>query len=200
MKAMFVYLLALLMPFLSTAHTSGPVDKYVADVTSSEIIWKGYKVTGQHDGTVELKHGTLMFENNLLIGGEFVIDMTTIKNSDMAGGGGAAKLEGHLKSDDFFSVANHPTTNLTITKVIPYGTAGDYRVAGDLTIKGITKPIKFMTTVTNTGGVLTATADITIDRSEFDVRYGSGSFFDNLGDKALHDDFDLNIKMTLNPA
>lgn len=200
MKAMFVYLLALLMPFLSTAHTSGPVDKYVADVTSSEITWKGYKVTGQHDGTVDLKNGTLIFENNLLIGGEFVIDMTTIKNSDMAGSGGAAKLEGHLKSDDFFSVTNHPAANFKITKVIPYGTAGNYRVAGDLTIKGITKPIKFMTIITNTGGVLTATADITIDRSEFDVRYGSGSFFDNLGDKALHDDFDLNVKLTLNPA
>jgi polyisoprenoid-binding protein YceI len=200
MKAMFIYLMALVMPFVSTANGSDTKDTYVADVTSSEIIWKGYKVTGQHDGTVELKNGTLIFEDNVLVGGEFAIDMTTIKNKDMAGGGGAAKLEGHLKSDDFFSVDKHPTANFKITKVIPYGTAGSYRVAGDLTIKGITKPVKFMANVTNTGGVMTATADITIDRSEYDVRYGSGSFFDNLGDKALHDDFDLNVKLTLNPA
>jgi polyisoprenoid-binding protein YceI len=126
--------------------------------------------------------------------------MTTIKNTDMAGGGGAAKLEGHLKSEDFFGVDKYPNAYFKITKVIPYGTAGNYRVNGDLTIKGITRPIKFMTTVVNANGELTATADITVDRSEFDVRYGSGSFFDNLGDKALHDEFDLNVKLTLNPA
>ncbi|HLF64699.1 MAG TPA: YceI family protein [Saprospiraceae bacterium] len=205
MKTMSIYLLtlvaALVMPlFVSATGNDGSNDRYVADVTASEIIWKAYKVTGQHEGTVELKSGTLIFEDNVLAGGEFSIDMTTIKNNDMAGSGGAAKLEGHLKSDDFFSVANHPTASFKITKVIPYGTAGDYRVAGDLTIKGITKPIKFMAHVANTNGILTATADITIDRSEFDVRYGSGSFFDDLGDKALHDDFDLVVQLTLNPA
>lgn len=192
--------MALVLPIFATANDGVLNNKYVANVDASEITWKGYKVTGAHDGTVDLKNGALVFENNVLVGGEFTIDMTTITNVDMAGSGGAAKLEGHLKSEDFFGVEKYPTAFFKITKVIPYGTAGEYRVAGDLTIKGITKPVKFMTTVTNTGGVLTATADITIDRSEYDVRYGSGSFFDDLGDKALHDDFDLNVKLSLNPA
>jgi polyisoprenoid-binding protein YceI len=203
MKTFSLFLLVFVLPAFAVASgntNNNPDGRYVADVSSSEITWHGYKVTGKHHGTVELKSGALIFEDNMLAGGEFVIDMTTIKNLDMAGGGGAAKLEGHLRSDDFFSVANHPTANFKITKVIPYGISGDYRVFGDLTIKGITKSIKFMAKVENSGAVVSATADITIDRSEFDVRYGSGSFFDNLGDKALHDDFDLTVKLTLNPA
>ncbi len=197
MKSVFFSLMTLALPFIASANGG---DKYVADVTTSEIVWKAYKVTGQHDGTVDLKNGTLIFQDNLLVGGDFSMDMTTIKNTDMAGGGGAAKLEGHLRSDDFFSVDNHPTADFKITNVIPYGTTGNYKIKGDLTIKGITKEIKFMANVANIDGVLTATADITIDRSEFDVRYGSGTFFDGLGDKALHDNFDLFIKLTLNPA
>lgn len=201
MKGLFFSLLALTLPMFAVANdNNNGNDKYVADITSSEIIWKAYKVTGQHDGTVALKDGSLIFQDNVLVGGEFSIDMTTIKNTDMAGGGGAAKLEGHLRSDDFFSVEKYPTANFTITKVIPYGTTGNYKVVGDLTIKGITKSIKFMTNVANNNGVLEATADIKVDRTDFDVRYGSGMFFDGLGDKALHDDFDLLVKLTLNPA
>jgi len=201
MKALFIYIAALAIPFVATASGAKTGDGgYVADISSSEIVWKGYKVTGQHHGTVELLSGKLNFQDNLLTGGEFTIDMTTIKNIDMVGGSGAAKLEGHLKSDDFFGVETYPTATLQITKVIPYGTAGNYRVAGDLTIKGITKPVKFMTQVTENNGVLEASADITIDRSEYNVRYGSGSFFDNLGDKAIHDEFELQVKIALNPA
>lgn len=201
MKSLFASLFALALPGLAMAHNANDTQvTYTADVTSSTVTWKGYKVTGKHHGTVALKSGTLIFDNNMLVGGEFVIDMTTIRNTDMAGSGGAEKLEGHLKSDDFFGVQKYPSAKFVISKVIPYGTNGDYRIYGDLTIKGITKPIKFMSNVKTTGGSIAATADITIDRSEFDVRFGSGSFFDNLGDKAIHDDFDLGIEMTLNPA
>ena len=104
MKAMFVYLMALVLPMFASANDGVLNNKYVANVDASEIVWTGYKVTGQHDGTVELKNGALVFEDNVLVGGEFSIDMTTIKNVDMAGSGGAAKLEGHLKSEDFFGV------------------------------------------------------------------------------------------------
>lgn len=201
MKVLFASLFALALPAAIFAHEANdPKQTYSADVSASNIEWHGYKVTGKHHGTVDLKNGTLVFDDNILVGGEFAIDMTTIKNTDMAGGGGAAKLEGHLRSDDFFSVDKYPTAKFVITKVIPYGTEGDYRVFGNLTIKGITQEIKFMSKVNSDGGALTATAEITIDRSEFDVRYGSGSFFDNLGDKALHDDFDLKVELTLNPA
>ncbi|MEL7145417.1 MAG: YceI family protein, partial [Bacteroidota bacterium] len=101
-------------------------------------------------------------------------------------------LESHLKSDDFFGVNNYPTAKIVITKVVPQG-PGKYKVTGDLTIKGTTKEIKF---IANQSGN-TATADLVIDRSEYDIRYGSGSFFENLGDKTIYDDFELSVSLAL---
>lgn len=202
MKTTFFFLMLFASSVVFAHHPdlTIPGGTYHADVSSSKIIWNGYKVTGKHDGTIALKNGSLIFQNDVLTGGQFEIDMTTIRNTDMAGGGGAAKLEGHLKSPDFFNVEQFPVATFKITKAIPYGVTGEYKVSGDLTIKGITKPVKFMTKVTNNGGSLTATADITVDRSEYDVRYGSGSFFDGLGDKAIHDNFDLKVTLVLHQA
>jgi polyisoprenoid-binding protein YceI len=200
MKSLFAFLTILVLPLYLAAHPEPVVVKtYTVDVTSSQVVWHGYKVTGAHHGTINLKSGSLTFTNNLLTDGQFAIDMNSIKNADMSVGG-AEKLEGHLRSDDFFSVEKFPTASLVFTKVIPYGTTGDYNIYGDLTIKGKTHPIKFMAKVTDQGGVIKATAEITVDRSQYDVRYGSGSFFENLGDKAISDDFDLKVELTLNPA
>jgi polyisoprenoid-binding protein YceI len=200
MKVLFAYVIALMIPAYLAAHQGTDFNKvYTVDVTSSQVEWHGYKVTGAHNGTIQLKSGSLNFSDNLLVGGAFTIDMNSIKTTDLTGGG-ATKLEGHLRSDDFFGVEKYPTASLVITKVIPYGTTGDYRVYADLTIKGKTQPVKFMSNVTDQGGVIKATAEITVDRSLYDVRYGSGSFFDSLGDKAISDDFDLKIELTLNPA
>lgn len=164
------------------------------DTEASEVTWKGYKVTGSHEGTISVKEGNLDFTDGQLTGGSFAIDMATIKTTDLTGGT-AAKLEGHLKSPDFFGVENFPTATFNITKVISRGTPGDYRVTGDLTIKESTKEIKFNTKVIEEDGLYTATADLTIDRTDFDVRYGSGSFIDNLGDKTIYDEFELGIKL-----
>ena len=200
MKVLFVLLFATAAHAMMAHAGTEPGGQYQVNVSASDLTWYGYKVTGQHHGSIDLKSGSLNFENGQLVGGEFVIDMTTIRNADMAGSGGAEKLEGHLKSDDFFGVSRYPTATLTLTKVIPYGTAGDYKITGDLTIKGTTKPVKFMAKVSENGGGLVATAEITVDRSEYDVRYGSGSFFDNLGDKAISDEFELKVNLALNPA
>ena len=167
------------------------------DIEKSTITWVGKKVTGKHDGTIKLKEANLEMEDGMLSGGSFVIDMTSMENNDMAGKDGAVKLMGHLKSADFFNVEEHPTATLVITDVVHRGTEGSYKVIGDLTIKGITKPIKFNTQISEEGGMKVATADITVDRSEYDVRYGSGSFFDNLGDKTIYDEFDLQVKLAL---
>lgn len=164
------------------------------DTNESVITWKGYKVTGEHEGTIKVKRGDLEFTDGMLSGGTFLIDMPTIAVTDLQGGS-AAKLEGHLKSADFFGVDNFPTAMLAITKVVSRGTAGDYRVTADLTIKEITESIRFNTKVNEEGGAYVATADLTIDRSDFDVRYGSGSFLDNLGDRTIYDEFDLNVKL-----
>ncbi|MEZ4981389.1 MAG: YceI family protein [Saprospiraceae bacterium] len=160
------------------------------NTTKSTIAWKGYKVTGEHNGNVSLKSGALDFDNGVLTGGTFVIDMTSITCNDLEGEW-KDKLVGHLKSDDFFGVATHPTAKFVITKAIPYGTEGAYKVVGNLTIKDITKEIKFNANVNGQN----AEAKIIVDRSNYNVKYGSGSFFDNLGDKTIYDEFDLTINL-----
>ncbi len=141
-----------------------------------------------------MKSGDLEFNGDQLTGGSFAIDMTSITVTDLTGEY-KGKLEGHLKSKDFFGVEKHPTATFEITRVIPKGTPGDYKVIGNMTIKNITKEIKFFANVKNVNGQKVATADLTIDRSDFDVRYGSGSFFDNLGDKTIYDEFDLSVEL-----
>ena len=154
-------------------------------VENSKVIWKGYKVTGSHEGTIALQSGNLTFEADKLVGGEFVIDMTTIITTDLEGDY-KGKLEGHLKSDDFFGVTTFPTATLVFKDVKSTG-KNSYAVTGDLTIKGITNPVSFDISIYGSK----ATASVKIDRTKFDVRYGSTSFFDNLKDKAIYDEFDL---------
>jgi len=126
-----------------------------------------------------------------------VVDMTSINCTDLQPGKGKEKLEGHLKSADFFGVEKFPTARFDITKVVSRGTAGDYRVSGNLRIKESTKSIKFNAVVKKDAKSSVATAAIKIDRTDFDVRYGSGSFFDNLGDKTIYDEFDLNLSLVV---
>ncbi len=159
------------------------------DTEASTVTWKAYKVTGSHTGTVDLESGSLVFDDDQLTGGEFVVNMTTLISTDLEGEY-KGKLEGHLKSDDFFSVANHPQAKLVFTDVKANG-KNSYEVTGDLTIKGITKPVTFDLSVYGSK----ATATLKVDRAEYDVRYGSGSFFDNLGDKTIYDEFDLVVDL-----
>jgi polyisoprenoid-binding protein YceI len=168
---------------------NGVVTKNV-DTKKSSLKWEGKKVTGSHDGTINIKTGALLFEDGQLKGGTFSIDMTSINCLDLSGGG-KEKLEGHLKSDDFFGVEKYPEAKMVVKRVVSLGTPGDYRLIADLTIKGTTKEIKFDAKVMDNA----ASAEIVVDRSEFNIRYGSGSFFDNLGDKTIYDDFTLNVSL-----
>jgi len=184
-----------LFAFVGLSFTN-PVEviKSKINTTKSQIKWKGYKVTGEHSGTINVKNGDLQFEDGVLTGGSFAIDMTSLKVTDLEGGM-AQKLEGHLKSADFFGIEKFPAANFKITKAISRGTPGSYKVIGDLTIKETTKEIKFITQVSE--DQKTATAKITVDRSDFNVRYGSGSFFDGLGDKTIYDEFDLEVALVV---
>lgn len=159
------------------------------DVSKSKITWKGYKVTGSHEGTMNLESGTLEMEDNKLIGGNFTMDMTSINTTDIEGEY-AKKLDGHLKSDDFFGVDNYPTASLTITDV-KSNKENTYTVTADLTIKGKTHPITFNMSVNDSN----ATANLKIDRTKYDIKYGSSSFFDGLKDKAIYDEFDLVVDL-----
>lgn len=169
---------------------------FKADATQSKIKWHGSKVTGEHVGFINLKSGKLMMDNGKVTGGEFVVDMTSITNTDIESEEYNQKLVGHLKSDDFFGVDKFPLATLKITGAKESNEEGStHNFSGEITIKGKTEKITFPANVKMEGDKLMATAKITIDRSKFDVRYGSGSFFDGLGDKMIYDDFDLNIDL-----
>ncbi len=176
------------------SFTNPVIPEAKIDTNESIITWKGYKVTGSHAGTLKLTEGTFDYADGLLKGGAFTIDMTSLNCTDLEGES-KGSLEGHLKSPDFFGVENFPTATFKINKVSAKGTPGDYKVVGDLTIKGITKEIKFYTNVATTANAQVATADIKIDRTDFNIKYGSGSFFDSLGDKTIYDEFDLTVKI-----
>ncbi len=168
-------------------------NKKSVDTDVSILMWTGYKVLGQHAGTLPLESGALTFDaNGNLTGGSIDIAMSEMTVTDLEGEM-AAKLQGHLMSPDFFDTANHPQANIKITKVISRGKAGEYKIIADLTIKGITKQIKFNAVTIDRAGKLFFEADITIDRSEFDVQYGSGSFFEALGDNTIYDEFDVKV-------
>lgn len=163
------------------------------NTAASKVEWIGRKVTGKHHGTVNIKEGVLQIKDGILLGGSFVIDMTSIKDLDMTGEN-AAKLEGHLKSDDFFAADAYPTSKLIITQANAKG-EGQFEVKGDLTIRDVTKQVSFLTQLTPDGKKYKATTNITIDRANYNVKYGSGSFFEGLGDKTIYDEFDLAITL-----
>ena len=187
-----------LLPVLAILAMSAKVlTSYHVDTQASNIVWTGYKVTGKHTGTVKVKSGNLTMDNGVLTGGTFEVDMNSITDTDMEGEY-AGKLVGHLKSDDFFGVNSFPTAKFVITRAIPQDSKGNYKILGDLTIKGTTKPAKLLANVMEANGEVKASGNITIDRSEYNVRYGSGSFFDDLGDKTIYDEFDLNVSLVAN--
>jgi len=174
-----------IVAFTTFSFTNVDVEKKDIKVENSKLVWKGYKVAGSHEGTIAIKSGSLSFSDEKLVGGEFVVDMTTLVSTDLEGEY-KGKLEGHLKSDDFFGVSNFPTATLVFKDVKATG-KNSYSVTGDLTIKGKTNPITFSISIYGSK----ATAALKVDRTLYDVKYGSASFFDGIKDKAIYDEFDL---------
>ncbi len=193
MKRIFVILLASV--FTSTLLIAQK--KYEADLSATTIEWKGDKKIGSfHVGTIDLKSGWLAVEGNAITGGEFLVDMNSIKDTDIKDDNMRAKLEGHLKSDDFFGVEKYPLSKLVITGSSRF-VAGKAVVKGNLTVKAATHPVEFNDTESKSSAVTTYTADIAIDRSLYNVRFGSGKFFSNLGDNAFNDEIKLNVKLAV---
>ncbi|WP_165731896.1 YceI family protein [Polaribacter sp. 20A6] len=157
------------------------------DTSVSVLNWAGSKPGGAHNGTVALKSGGLLVEEGKLTNGEFVIDMTKIVNLDIpADKEGNAKLVGHLTSADFFDVATYPTSSFVITSVNEV--EGKLAVTGNLQIKDVTKSITIPATISTENGVTVFTSEtFNVDRADFNVKYGSKSFFDDLQDKFIDD-------------
>ena len=174
---------------LVTVSTIASAQVKKVDAAKSTITWIGKKVTGQHNGTIGLKEGSLIFNGKKLTGGSFVVDMTTLTSTDLTGDY-QMKLNGHLKSEDFFGTEKFTTSKLVFKKIADKG-KGVYYVTADLTIKETTAQINFDITVKGTN----ATTTLKIDRTKYGIKYGSGSFFENLGDKAISDEFELTVNL-----
>ncbi|WDO12960.1 YceI family protein [Flavobacterium sp. WW92] len=184
-------------------EVSGEAATYTIDKENSKIEWTGSKPTGKHTGTINLAEGTVSVKDNALDTGKFTIDMNTITVTDLKAGDGKEDLEGHLKGtggteadfDHFFNVKKYPQANFEITKAVTEN--GKTSVEGNLTMKGITKNVKFPATVTVNGNTVTVVSDpFTINRTLWNVNYGSKSVFDNLGDKFINDDIELKVSVT----
>lgn len=186
MKKVINLVMALLVAFVATAQT------YEVKTSESNLKWTGKKVAGSHYGKIDLKEGSFTLKNDQLEKGKFVIDMSSITCDDLSGEMNKS-LVGHLKSDDFFSVATHPEATLLLAESTKLKN-GKTTAKGLLTIKGITHPIEFE--ATQNGNKFSAV--INVDRTLYNIRYGSGKFFSNLGDNMISDEFTLEVNLETN--
>ncbi len=173
------------------------VSQYIVAPAKSTVQWTGSKlVGGSHTGKVKVKSGDVAVTDGKVTKGVVLVDMTSIVNEDLTDAAYNKKLVDHLKSPDFFDIEKHPTAQLTIDKdelVKP----GEHKMEGTLSIKDKTKPITFTAVEKTDKGNKVVSTELTFDRTDFDVRYGSGKFFQNLGDKVITDEVKLKVDLVL---
>ncbi|WP_431158743.1 YceI family protein [Winogradskyella poriferorum] len=171
-----------------------------ANTESSMIEWKGFKPTGSHNGTISISEGSVSVNNGAIESGNFTIDMSSIVVTDIpAEEEGNAKLRGHLTSADFFDVEKFPTAKFEVTGISTV--EGKTMLSGNLTMKEKTNNISIPVTTAMEGDIMKLTSEtFTIDRSKWNVQYGSKSFFDNLGDSFINDDIELKVTLVANKA
>jgi len=175
---------------------------YNVDTSESQITWKGAKPLGEHTGTILLASGTISLGNDMIEAGDFVLDMTSIGSTDLEGEQ-KANLDAHLKGTvegkegDFFNVNKYPTAKFELTDITEKG--GKQMVNGNLTIKDKTKNVQFPATISMDGDKLMINSEpFNLDRTQWDVNYGSKSVFDNLGDKFISDDMEITVSIVAN--
>lgn len=183
--------------FANGPKNNKAAESVAVDAKASTLKWHAKKVTGEHFGTINVSGGSLSLDKGAVTGGTIEVDMTSINVTDLQGEY-KGKLEGHLKSDDFFSVEKNNKSSLVIKKVEAIKgskTAENYMVTADLIIKGISNEITFPALIVVKGKSVTASADINIDRTKYDIKYGSKSFFEGIGDKAIDNDFNIKVRV-----
>ena len=203
MNKNILLLLSFLLSFYSFSQSENTdLIKLNVNTESSNLNWIGSKIYENHEGTVDIQSGFLIFDaENSIIGGEFVFDMNTIYTTDIKTEKYRKKLDDHLKNEDFFNVENFSTSSLEILKAFKLDEVIDiagnknelWRISADLTIKDITRKIIFEATLNKNKSAVQARANFKIDRTDWDIKYKSGSIFDELGDKAILDDIEFEI-------
>ena len=184
-----ILLTALSLTVLLFAFTSVKKAAYTIDASKSSVKWTAYHLAKsyQHSGVVTIKSGNLETANGKITGGSVIMDMATIANTDLDADK-KAKLEGHLKSDDFFAVDKHPEANLEISKV------DGNKVTGKITIRGITEDISFeLKDVNVTDDLVSATATLKVDRSKHKVLYGW-----SIENAMISNEIDLEVSIVAN--
>lgn len=192
MRILFFIVMVQFVLIDSIAQATGDATVGV-DVTKSKLEWTGRKLGGEHYGEIRLSSGQLAFKKGKLTEGSFEIDMTSITCTDLTDEKSNRRLVDHLKSEDFFSVGRFPKATLVITNV-QFKSLNEYAVTGALTIKGKTNAIVFPAIINEQRE---AEANLVFDRSKFDVKFGSQSFFENLGDKLVYDEVEMKVKLVL---
>ena len=184
---------------MNSAKMATNAPAYKLQPQLSTLGWEGKAVTHGHNGTMNFSDGELLVKGNAIVGGTVTVDMKSMKATDITDAESQGKFVGHMSSDDFFGVATNPTSTFKIVSVTPIkGAASDANnatITGDMTIKGVTQRISFPAKVGVKGGVASASGKVTIDRTKFGLKYGSKSFFDSIGDKAINDEFDLTFNV-----
>ena len=174
------------------------VDTYKVDTKLSSLEWFAEKVNGKHNGTIMLSGGEIKNDHGNFTG-SFAIDMNTIANTDLKDNGSREKLEKHLKSADFFDAEKYPKSTFVIISVTPITVAKaggfTHTVKGNLTIKDKTNEITFDAVVKMEANTFTCAGTAIVDRSKFNVKYGSKTFFESIGDKMIYDEFTLKFKV-----
>jgi len=186
-----------------SAALSGGSGKYAVN-EGSLVSWEGSKPTGSHTGFIKVSDGSLAVENGKVTGGKFTMSIGSLTVTDLKAGDGKEDLEGHLKSDDFFGAAANPEASFEITKTTGLTNDADganHLIYGNLTLKGVTKPVSFKATVSTDGdNVNVSTQQFEIDRTKWDMKYGSGTFFDDLKDKVINDNVGIQIELSASKA
>ncbi len=176
-------------------------DVYKIDKLASNVQWLGKKTTGQHSGEVDLQSGSLTVQNNIPVGGEFVLNMNSISVTDIKDPESNKDLVEHLKNEDFFSVAAFPTSALVIKKLEkiekPESDEANYKATADLTIKGVKNEIQFPARIDVNAEVMKASANITVDRTKWNITYKSKSILGDMADKFIYDDITFSVKLVL---
>ncbi|MCH8903580.1 MAG: YceI family protein [Bacteroidetes bacterium] len=192
------YLLIAFVITISSAFTlvvtTNHVETFSIDAEKSKVFWTGTRISGSHSGTINIKKGTVSIQHNVVVSANIIIDMTTIEE-----GKNNERLEGHLRSDDFFNIKEFPEASLITKKFVPIKDAGvgenNYEVTADLTIRGLTSEIKFPVSIYQSKGIWVMEGSLIFDRSKYNIRFGSTSFFEGLGDKAISNDVVLRFSV-----
>ncbi|AWM35071.1 YceI family protein [Hymenobacter nivis] len=196
-KILFPALLA--FAGLAAAPAAQAQTVYKLQPQLSTLGWEGKAVTHGHNGTIQFTGGDLLVKDNTVVGGATTVDMKTIKATDIKDAETQAKFVGHMSGDDFFGSDKNPMSTFKIVSITPIkgaaATADNATIVGDMMIKGVTNRLTFPAKVGVKNGVAAASGKVIIDRTKFGLKYGSKSFFDSIGDKAIYDDFTLDFNV-----